>query len=213
MFKKACLAAALVGALASAHAEQYTFIDEGFANVPTLTSQGWKVLNPAGPGATQPWVQGDQTNFGARTGQPESYASSLWSDSAGGSLASWLLTSAFSTEFDTEVSFWARGGAVDGYFDELTYGLVNAAGDLSSLLPAATVTVLDDWTRYTFKIDAQGAGASARFALGHVGDPDTSNIVGVDDLRVAQVPEPSTWALAGVSLLGLMAARRRRAQR
>lgn len=213
MFKKTVMVLALLGAAASAHAEQYTFINEGFNNVPGLTGQGWKVVNNASGGITPGWVQGDQTNFTAHAGAPESYASSLWSDAGSGqSLASWLITSAFSTEFDTQVSFWARGGGDATYLDQLTYGLVNSAGDISSLITTATVTALDDWTRYTFTIAGQGAGSTARFALGHVGDADAANIVGIDDLRVAQVPEPSTWALAGVSLLGLMAARRRRAR-
>lgn len=226
MFKKVCLAAAVFGAMASAHAEQYTLINEGFDTTVVnggtvlapdrLGAADWRFINVNSPsGAVPGWTQGLESNFPAQAGAGESFLQARWAAGPdGGSLGSWLITSAFSTAFDTQVSFWARGGVDGNYADDLTYGLVDAAGDLASLLPVATITAtLGEWSRYTFTIAGQGAGSSARFALGHVGAVDTSDIAAVDSLVVAQVPEPSSWALAGVSLLGLMAARRRRAAR
>ena len=71
------------------------------------------------------------------------------------------------------------------------------------------MTVTGDWTQYSFMLAGQGAGSTSRFAIQYVGAGDSANYVGVDNVTV-NVPEPSTWALAGVSLLGLLAARRRK---
>ncbi|WP_431103748.1 choice-of-anchor J domain-containing protein [Roseateles noduli] len=210
MFKKTCLALALVGAAAAAHAGP-TLINEGFDDVTALP--GWIISNQGTPdGTTQPWVQGDQQIFTALSGAANSYISSNYNNApAGGTLSSWLVSPVFSTAENLEVSFWARGDILPGFFDQLTYGLVNAAGVFSSFVPQASVTVAGEWTQYSFLLAGQGAGSTSRFAIQYFGDADSANYVGVDNVSV-NVPEPSTWALAGVSLLGLVAARRRRAQ-
>lgn len=209
MFKKTCLALALVGAAAAAHAGP-TLINEGFDDVTALP--GWLISNQGTPGVgtTEPWVQGDQSIFTALSGAANSYISSNYNNvPAGGTLSSWLISPVFSAAENLEVSFWARGDIVPGFFDQLTYGLVNAAGVFSSFAPQATVTVTGDWTQYSFQLAGQGAGSTSRFAIQYIGSADLANYVGVDNVTV-NVPEPSTWALAGVSLLGLLAARRRK---
>ncbi|OWQ48180.1 hypothetical protein CDL60_06255 [Roseateles noduli] len=212
MFKKTCLALALVGAAAAAHAGP-TLINEGFDNVNTLP--GWLISNqgtPATPGYPA-WFQGNVAAFNAHSGAPTSYIGSNYGAvDAGGTLSSWLISPVFSTAENLEVSFWARGEGVPGFVDQLAYGLIDAAGAFASFAPQASITVVGEWTRYSFLLAGQGLGSSARFAIQYFGNADTANVVGVDDV-VVNVPEPSTWALAGVSLLGLVAARRRRAQR
>lgn len=214
MFKKTCLALALVGAAAAAHAGP-TLISEGFDNVDSLAANDWKIANLGSPAvANYPaWFQGNVAAFDAHSGAPTSYAGSNWGAvDAGGTLSSWLISPVFSTAENLEVSFWARGEGVQGFVDQLAYGLVDAAGTFASFVPQASITVAGEWTRYSFQLAGQGLGSSARFAIQYFGSADLANVVGVDDVAV-NVPEPSTWALAGVSLLGLMAARRRRAQR
>ncbi|WP_158218788.1 choice-of-anchor J family PEP-CTERM protein [Roseateles aquatilis] len=210
MFKKAYVALALIGAVASAHAGP-TLINEGFDNVSTLS--GWLRTNNSTPGGTAtPWFQGDQTIFQALSGAANSYIASNYNNApAGGTLASWLISPVFSTAQNLEVSFWARGDIADGFLDKLTYGMVDATGNLTSFVPQATVVAVGAWTQYTFLLSGQ-AGTNGRFAIGYVGSADQANYVGLDSVTVT-VPEPSSWALAGVSLLGLLAARRRRAQR
>jgi PEP-CTERM motif len=211
MFKQACAALALVGAMASAHADA-TLISEGFDNVANLTSSGWQILNLSTPaGSTSPWVQGDQTFFTALSGADNSFISSNFNNAGElGNLSSWLITPVFSTATDLVVTFWARADIVDGYFDQLTFGLVNAAGNPSSLVLDTTVTVSGEWAQYTLNLASLGAGTSGRFAIEYVGSADLANYVGVDNLSVSAVPEPASVALAGLGLVGLVAVRRRR---
>ena len=225
MFKKTCLALALVGAAAAAHAGP-TLINEGFDNVegvaatPSsaailgLVDKGWKLENlgtPINPDFPT-WYQGNGGAFDSHSGVATSYVSSKWASvGAGGTLSSWLISPEFSTAENLEVSFWARGEGVQGYIDQLAYGLVDAAGTFASFVPQASITVAGEWTRYSFLLSGQGLGSSARFAIQYFGFADEANVVGIDDVAI-NVPEPSTWALAGVSLLGLVAARRRRTQ-
>lgn len=211
MFKHVYAALALSAAVGAAHAGP-VLIEEGFDNVPGLS--GWTILNAGTPGgSTQPWVQGDATIFPAFSGSAESYIASNYNNApAGGSISSWLITPVFSTSQNFSVSFWARGDVLDGYSDQLTFGLVNAAGDISSLISSTTITAVGEWTQYTLTLGAQALDSSARFAIGYVGAADLSNYVGVDNV-VVEVPEPGTFALAGLSLLGLFGVARRRAQR
>lgn len=216
MFKKACAALALVGAMASAHADA-VLISEGFDNVATLTSSGWQILNLNTPtGLTAPWVQGDQTVFNALTGAANSYISSNYNNAAaGGSLASWLITPVFSTAQDLTISFWAKADLLDGYYDTLSFGLLDAAGNPSSLFYDTQVTVAGDWTQYTLTLAGLGAGTTGRFAIEYIGSADLANYVGVDNLTVtaSDVPEPASLALAGLGLAGLVVARRRKPSR
>ncbi|MFX1679035.1 choice-of-anchor J domain-containing protein [Mitsuaria sp. CC2] len=211
MFKKTCLALALVGAAAAAHAGP-TLINEGFDDVNTLP--GWTIANlgtPVNPDILT-WYQGNVGAFDAHSGLPTAYIASQWGAvGAGGTLSSWLLSPVFSTAENLEVSFWARNEGAAGYIDQLAYGLVDAAGTFASFVPQASVTLVGEWTRYSFQLSGQGAGSSSRFAIQYFGAGDLATVIGVDDVAI-NVPEPSTWALAGVSLLGLVAARRRRTQ-
>lgn len=211
MFKHAYAALALSAVVGTAQAGP-VLIEEGFDNVPGLS--GWIITNAGTPGGlTQPWVQGDGTVFPAFSGSAESYISSNFNNApAGGTISSWLITPIFSTSENLSISFWARGDILDGYSDQLTFGLVNAAGDITSLLGGTTVTAVGEWTQYTLLLGAQALDSTARFAIGYVGSADLSNYVGVDNL-VVEVPEPGTFALAGISLLGLIGATRRRNRR
>ncbi|ALV05329.1 choice-of-anchor J family PEP-CTERM protein [Roseateles depolymerans] len=215
MFKQACAALALVGAMASAHADA-TLISEGFDDVANLPSSGWTILNLSTPtGLTSPWVQGDQTIFGALSGASNSYISSNFNNAgAGGNLASWLITPVFSTATSTVVTFWAKADLLgDGYFDQLTFGLLDAAGNPTSLVLDTTVTVTGQWAQYSLNLGSQGAGTSGRFAIEYVGSADLANYVGVDNLSVTAVPEPASLALASLGLVGLIAVRRRQKAR
>jgi hypothetical protein len=76
------------------------------------------------------------------------------------------------------------------------------------------------WQEFNIAFSAQGAGATARFAIEYLGDADLSNYIGVDTLSIqtvppTAVPEPSTWAMMvlGFAGVGFMAHRRSRKDR
>ena len=211
MFKMASTALLLAGAMASAQADSPLLINQGFDNVASLGA-GWITANNGTPGGTTSWFQGDQTTFTSHSGAPESYiAANYHNVGDGGTLASWLISPTFSTACNVLISFWARGAADPNYFDQLSFGLLDSTGAFSSFTPQATVTVSQDgWTEYSMYVSAAVVGTSARFGIEYVGSGDTANYVGVDDLQVHAVPEPSSWLLVGISMLGLAAASTRR---
>jgi len=55
-------------------------------------------------------------------------------------------------------------------------------------------------------------GSVGRFAIDYTGWANNANYVGIDTLAVTPVPEPSTWAMFGMGLVGLAAYSRRRAK-
>ena len=219
MNKKAFAALALIGALASAHADT-TLISQGFDDVSALvpSSSGWIIKNMGTSGGlTQAWVQGgSDTSITAQSGAADSYITSNFNmAAAGGTLASWLITPTFSTTNDITVSFWAKADIAAPYFDQIKIGFLNAAGDLSTFSPTFTIKATGDWTQYTLNMSGTGAATSARFGIEYFGSADTSNLVAVDSLNittVSAVPEVSSWQLMGLGLLAMGAIARRRKQ-
>lgn len=210
LLKKASVALALVGAMTAAHAD----ISQGFDAGTPLTD--WTLYNATTPGSNA-WLQaGSAPEITSHSGDPLTsfLISNYGTVDAGQQLANWLISPVFSTAQDLEISFWAIASIVDGFSDHIAYGLVNEAGDLLSFVEANNFTVAGDWTQYALSLTGTGdASTKARFAILYFGDADTSNYVGIDDFAVttaaATVPEPASWALAAVSLLGLGVARRR----
>jgi hypothetical protein len=208
MMKKAFAAMALAGMAMSAQAT--VVINEGFENVSGLASQGWVFTNASTPGGTTPgWYQGDQNIFTAQSGSAYSYAAANYNLApAGGDLNAWMLTSAFDASKGATVTFSLHADALDGYFDQVNFGFVNADGTLTGLaLTSVNPVPTGDWVQYTAWVGADTL-TSARFAVQYTGAADTANYAGVDSL-VVDVPEPASMMLIAGGLLGLGAARRR----
>ncbi|XHS79088.1 choice-of-anchor J domain-containing protein [Burkholderiaceae bacterium UC74_6] len=215
MFKIATTALLLAGAMATAHADSSTpMFSQNFDNVGSLTSKGWIITNDSTPVGTTSWFQGDQSQFTSHSGAPESYAAVNFnsSDPNGGTLSTWLITPVISTARDIDISFWARSAIADPFFDQLAFGMLGSNGSLGTFIEYQLITTVGEWTQYTMHLAGQGEGATARFAIEYVGDSANANYAGVDDL-IINVPEPSTWALVGISMLGLAYSARRRPQR
>jgi PEP-CTERM motif len=178
------LVAVLFAVVGSAHATE--FLQNGSFETGDFT--GWSLANPAGPLTS---VQPTAFGYGAENGQFYVYAgppsslpgvlSQTFSDTAGEQL---------------NVSGWAIGdtfdlpnnlGEVSYFFDNVLLG----SPDLSS----------GKWTPSTFQVTATG---SDRFSIQFAND---SSYNGLDNFSVASsgsaVPEPSTWILLLIGLIGL----------
>ncbi|MGI4719307.1 MAG: choice-of-anchor J domain-containing protein [Janthinobacterium lividum] len=209
MMKKALVALAMSGMMASAHAGY--LVKEEFTDVAGLASKGWVLNNASTPGgATEGWYQGDQTQFNAFSGPRNSYAAANYNNAPeGGILENWLITPEFSSDLAAKVTFRVRGAFAEGFSDQIAFGFSDGSSDLGAFLLGAVYTVnTDGWTMVQAKL-AKGFG-SARFAIQYTGDADSANYIGVDNLRVMEVPEPSTMLILGAGVMGLAAARRRR---
>jgi hypothetical protein len=208
MIKKALTALVLSGAFATAHAD--VLLQQGFDNINTMP--GWMMTNASTPGGITGWYQGDQQDFAAHSGAANSFISANYNNAAaGGTLNNWLITPVFNTETGVTVTLWLRGMADPSYFDKVSFGFSNGSSAIAdfSLSPVVTVAT-DGWTQYTLNLAAQGLGATGRFAVQYTGMADNANLIGLDDLSIASVPEPTTMLVMATGMLGLACARRRR---
>lgn len=211
MKKTILLALMLTGAMGMARAG--VLLQEDFDDVEALKQQDWVFSNQSvPPGPVTGWFQGFEPTFPAHQGEPSAYiASNFNAAEQGGFLNNWLFTPEFSLANTVSVSFWLRAEGVPGFSDQVRFGFTDGSTDLDDFLLDTVVTApVDGWTRYTLTLGSQGSGATGRFGFQHFGVADLSNYVGLDTLRVVDVPEPSTAMILGLGLAGFAAARRRR---
>lgn len=195
-------------------------LSEGFDDIGTLSGAGWFLTNNSTPASASnlDWFQGNTGIFAAQSGAEDSYiASNFNAAPVGGTIHNILTTPSFSLVSDVALTFWARAEVIgDPYLDTFAVFLrtpIVGGGALVSQVLANTVA-LGSWTQYTVNIAGQGVGAAGRFAFDYFGPADTSNYFGIDTVDInsvggGTVPEPSTSALFGIALLGLMRNRRR----
>ena len=208
---------ALSAAMASAQAS--TLLSEGFDNMGGLAAQGWVFTNKSTiPGYN--WLQGADGVFAPQAGAPTSYATATYNSAKPGSaIENWLITKTFSLSQSFQLSFYANATA-DGFIDQLdvmlsTNGSASATDNFTHLLvsinPAGDVDGAPyGWTRYTATFDGLGGSASGRLAFVYKGSYDTSDAIALDTLDVSTVPEPASYALIALGLVGAAVAQRRR---
>jgi hypothetical protein len=208
--KKTLIALALLGAVASAQANEV--IVEGFNNVAGLSAAGWVLTNASTPGGSTNWFQGDASIFSAQAGVAESYIAANYNTAlAGGTISNYLITPTFDLSNSGSASFWARAEGVTGFTDSLAFGLstTGSTNPASFTLNSAFTVPTDGWHQYSMDWAAMEVGAVGRFVIQYTGAADGSNFVGVDSL-VVSVPEPTTPLMLGAGLIGMLLARRRK---
>ena len=213
LFSVLALSAAMAGAQAD------TLLSEGFDDVGGLAAQGWVFTN----NSTNPlnsWLQGGDGVFAPQAGGPTSYATATYNSArAAGTIENWLITKTFSLAQSFQLSFYANAKA-DGFIDQLdvmlsTNGSSSATSGfthtLVSINPAGDVDGAPfGWTRYTATFDGLGGSASGRLAFVYKGTYETADAIAIDTLNVSSIPEPASYALIALGLVGAAVAQRRR---
>lgn len=226
MFKYAACAAALCAITTSVSAGP-VLLQESFDHVADLAGQGWRFINKS-VGATADsslWQQGNAQLFAAREGSESGYAMATFTSSAlgaaglAGAIENWLITPLLSLDGAVSLEFYARTQDAEGWADglDIRAGVVDAATgewrfdqSLGSLNPQLLPNgVSSEWTRFRFNA-AFGQGHLGQLAFVYKADGASANLMALDDVRIQAVPEPSSYALAGLGLVAAFAARQRR---
>lgn len=208
----AALALALATQIQGAQAD--TLINESFDDVSSLADKGWVLENRSSPlGPVPGWFQGQDGIFPALSGAGDSYAASNYGAGVqGGSIADWLITPQFSTKYDGMVSFWVRSDPIAGYQDYFSYGLSTGGASKEDFQLTKAALVPYGWTQVTMTFTGTGQDTFGRLAIEHVGLADVANYMGIDDIVITNVPEPSVLLMLGAGLLTLSLLRRRQAR-
>jgi hypothetical protein len=175
----------------------------------------WAELNLSTPGGTTSWFLGNPGVFTAHQGADDSYvAANFLAAGEGGDIDLWLLTPVldFSNGGGLQLSFFSRANGALPDRLEIWAGLgdnISGYSRLLSINPLLGNEYPTDWT--PFEAVFAGAG-SGRFAFRYYVTDTFSNgdYIGIDTVRVTQVPEPATLALLAFGLMLLTVVQRRR---
>lgn len=220
--------------LLSSTVHAQVLLSEGFD---TMTPSGWTVTNNSSPLGVTNWFQGNDTVFPAQSGATTSYAGANFNNGSGASdLSNWLITPQLTVQNGDTVSFFTRTITTVQFADRLQLrfspngastnvgATATSIGDFTTLLVDVNPTLTtsgypNTWTQFSVNLSGLSGLTSGRFAFRYFvtnGGPGGANsdYIGVDTFSVSRVaaaaPEPTTLALAGLGVAGLIARRRRK---
>jgi hypothetical protein len=207
-FKQLAAAAVLCTGFA---AQAQIALTQGFDNVAGLAGAGWTFLN-ASPSPGTNWFQGNTGIFSAASGPANSYAAAnfLGTTATTGAVTNWLITPQLLLDPTSIVSLQVRG-AGEGFLDRLDV-LVSTTGTAPadfSVIGTYSTTVDEGWVARNFGaglMSATPAYVAFRYSVADVAT--AGNYLGIDNLTITAVPEPTTTLLIGLGLAGLLARRR-----
>jgi hypothetical protein len=206
-------AAAVAGLLAATPAQAQTILAEGFNDVAALGSAGWTFRNTSTAPGTN-WMQGNPGIFTAESGLGDSFVAANFLGTTGptGSVSNWLITPQITLDELSVVNLVVRV-AGEGFVDTLQV-LVSTTGTATadfSLIGSYSASSDQGWVPLSFSAGLTGSSA-AYVALRYLVD-DVSingNYLGVDNLAILAVPEPTSLLLMALGLAGLAGLRQQR---
>lgn len=184
---------------------------EGFDDVAALAGVGWTFLNTSTAPAGN-WFQGNVGVFSAASGAADSYAAANFLGTAGptGSVSNWMITPQLLLDPTSAVSFVAR--TAGGGFLDIVDVLVSTTGTAPADFAMAgtySSSAATGWTPVNFSLGL-AAPTQAYVAFRYVVADVTlaGNYLGIDDVSISAVPEPTTALLLALGIAGLLARRR-----
>ena len=130
----------------------------------------------------------------------------------GGNMApNGVISQTFGTSQGTEYAVTFDFGATSGGFQKIMADILGANGSVLNSITATGTNAPADLQSFTFSFIANSNASTLRFT-----DFSTNNSINqdglLDNVAVAAVPEPTSIALLGLGLLGVVASRRKSAR-